>query len=105
MKVFLGDGVVTGAGDFGFTALAMCASSSAATAAIAASGGELGGVWAGLTVLQTMRGAALAAWYSALGPLAPQRMGELRKLRDDAGGDVEGAAVDDQRSRDENKSR
>lgn len=77
--VFLGDGVVTGAGDFLFTAAAMAASSSAAAAAIAASGGELGGVWAGLTVLQGMRGLSLAAWYSALGPLA--RPGEAARGR------------------------
>lgn len=74
-QVFLGDGVVTGAADFGFTAVAMAASSSAAVAAIAASGGELGGVWAGLTVLQAMRGASIAAWYAALGPISPRAAG------------------------------
>lgn len=74
--VFLADGVVTGAGDFGFTAAAMAASSSAAAVGIAASGGELGGVWAGLTVLQVVRGASMAAWYGAIGPISPNKAQE-----------------------------
>lgn len=69
--VFVGDGILQGAKDFGYVALAMGASTAAAGTALAAMGGSLLGVWQAIGVLQVSRAASLSIRYwGGTGPLA-----------------------------------
>ncbi|CAG9460887.1 unnamed protein product [Pedinophyceae sp. YPF-701] len=70
---FVGDGILSGAGDFGFMAAAMCCAAGGAGTAMLGGVGSLTAVWQSLTVLQAGRCAGILARLLGAGggPLAP----------------------------------
>lgn len=83
-----GDGILQGAKDFGYVALAMGGATAAGGAALSLLGDSLLGVWQAIGVLQLGRAVSLSYryWGSAEGPLALPA--EDRR----AAGDDDGAA-------------